>query len=115
MALIISLTTTVDRGVSIFIFLMCIFGFLLLFTMFGIIYYLIKTGLIAQTQVYNNGAWQPIDESHFSYLVLSGIIMMCVFLIPMILRPLDFLSNTRNYILGLCSYLFMMPTFINIM
>ena len=41
--------------------------------------------------------------------------MMAVFLIPMILRPLDFLGNVRNYILGLFSYLFMMPTFINIM
>lgn len=41
--------------------------------------------------------------------------MCLVFLIPMILRPLDFLSNMRNYILGLMSYLFMMPTFINTM
>jgi len=41
--------------------------------------------------------------------------MMLVFLLPMILRPLDFLSNARNYILGLFSYLFMMPTFINVM
>jgi DNA phosphorothioation-dependent restriction protein DptG len=41
--------------------------------------------------------------------------MCCVFLMPLILRPLDFLSNVRNYMLGLLSYLFMMPTFINIM
>ena len=41
--------------------------------------------------------------------------MCAVFLIPMILRPLDFLLNVRNYILGLASYIFMMPTFINIM
>jgi hypothetical protein len=41
--------------------------------------------------------------------------MTGVFLIPMILRPLDFLSNFKNYVLGLFSYLFMMPTFINIM
>jgi hypothetical protein len=40
---------------------------------------------------------------------------MGVFLMPMILRPLDFLSNFKNYTLGLFSYLFMMPTFINIM
>jgi len=41
--------------------------------------------------------------------------MMGVFLIPIIMRPLDFLMNVRNYLLGLFSYLFMMPTFINIM
>ena len=41
MALIISLTTTVDRGSSIFLFLMFLFGCLLMITMFGIITFLI--------------------------------------------------------------------------
>ena len=59
--------------------------------------------------------WKPMGGKHFSPLVLAGVIMMSVFLIPMILRPLDFLSNMRNYLMGLLSYLFMMPTFINIM
>lgn len=40
MAMIISLTTPVERGISYFNFLMAIFGFLLLLTMSGIIYYL---------------------------------------------------------------------------
>lgn len=44
MALIISLTTTVDRGVGIFVFLMSLFGFLLLVTMGGIMLYLIRSG-----------------------------------------------------------------------
>jgi hypothetical protein len=44
MALIISLTTTVDRGIGIFIFLMCLFGVLLMFTMAGIVMYLVQTG-----------------------------------------------------------------------
>ena len=55
------------------------------------------------------------EEHHFSYLVLAGIIMCCVFLMPIILRPLDFLMNTRAYIVGLFTYIFMMPTFINVM
>lgn len=46
MTLIISLTTTVDRGVAIFKFLMCLFGFLLILTMSGIILYLIRTGFV---------------------------------------------------------------------
>lgn len=33
----------------------------------------------------------------------------------MLLRPLDYLKNFMNYTIGLISYLFMMPTFINIM
>ena len=54
MALIISLTTTVDRGVSIFIFLMCMFGFLLIITMVGITAFLVSTGFNAQTKVWVN-------------------------------------------------------------
>jgi VanZ family protein len=41
MTIIISLTTTVDRGIGIFIFLMCLFGILLIITMAGILSYLI--------------------------------------------------------------------------
>jgi hypothetical protein len=44
MTLIISLTTTVDRGESIFLFLMAIFGVLLILTMSGIIIYLSTVG-----------------------------------------------------------------------
>ncbi len=42
MAIIISLTTPVDRGIAYFKFLMGFFGVLLLITMGGIIYYLIE-------------------------------------------------------------------------
>lgn len=71
--------------------------------------------------VYNGSQWVPKKDQQgndihkFSVLCLSGVIMCTVFLIPIILRPLDFLSNFRNYMVGLFSYLFMMPTFINIM
>lgn len=41
MAIIISLTTTVDRGKGIFLFLMVLFGTLLLVTMAGILIYLV--------------------------------------------------------------------------
>ena len=59
--------------------------------------------------------WHPAGYKKFSPLVLSGTVMCVTFLMPIILRPFDFLSNMRNYIVGLFSYLFMMPTFINIM
>ncbi len=120
MALIISLTTTVDRGIGIFVFLMVLFGTLLLLTMAGIIMYLIKTGLYPEVEHYDPEHnpwpyWKGTGEHKFSVMVLSGIIMCLVFNIPAILRPLDYLSNWRNYTLGLWSYLFMMPTFINTM
>jgi chitin synthase len=115
-AVIISLSTTVDKGISIFVFLMAIFGILLIFTMTGIMFYLARTGFNPEVEVYNEATgWKKTGEHNFSFLVFSGTIMCLVFVIPMILRPLDFLSNMRNYLMGLLSYLFMMPTFINIM
>jgi hypothetical protein len=41
--------------------------------------------------------------------------MLSIYLLPMILRPLDFLFNFKQYIVGLFAYIIMLPVFINIM
>ena len=41
--------------------------------------------------------------------------MMLVFIAPFILRPLDAIENFMKYLIGLFAYLFMMPTFTNVM
>jgi chitin synthase len=41
--------------------------------------------------------------------------MLSVYIIPMILRPIDFLKNFKSYIMGMIVYIFMIPTFVNIM
>jgi hypothetical protein len=67
--------------------------------------------------------WDPYSETfvpvvpavyHFSVLTLAGVVMLGVYLAPMILRPIDFLNNAGKYIIGLFSYLALMPMFINI-
>ena len=117
MAIIISLTTPVDRGVNYFKFLMVAFGLLLITTMTGIVFYLVKNTIWPEMKIYDsdNKVWVGTGIHTFSVLLLCGAIMMGVYLIPMILRPLDFLSNFRLYMVGLFSYIFMMPTFINVM
>ncbi len=115
MAIILSLTTPVDRAVPFFIFLMTFFGLLLIASMVGIILYLAETGIMPEEEYYDGISWVPLGVYNFSTLVFAGAIMFAVFLIPMILRPLDFLKNFMNYTMGLFSYLFMMPTFTNIM
>jgi hypothetical protein len=45
MAIVISLTVPVERGIGYFKFLMSFFGVLLLLTMAGIIAYLVEAGL----------------------------------------------------------------------
>jgi hypothetical protein len=53
MAIIVSLTTPVDRGVAYFKFLMVCFGILLLLTMAGIIVYLAETGFFPEVLEYH--------------------------------------------------------------
>jgi cellulose synthase/poly-beta-1,6-N-acetylglucosamine synthase-like glycosyltransferase len=56
-----------------------------------------------------------LPETHFSVLTLSGVIMLSVYILPLLLRPLDFLANFRNYLVGMITYIILLPTFINIM
>ena len=58
--------------------------------------------------------WTPVDNYPFSYLVLAGTIMLSIYLVPMILRPIDFLNNFKGYIVGLIAYLLLIPMFSNI-
>jgi cellulose synthase/poly-beta-1,6-N-acetylglucosamine synthase-like glycosyltransferase len=41
--------------------------------------------------------------------------MLSVYLVPVILRPLDFIYNLFSYVSGFLSYFFMMPIFLNVM
>lgn len=56
-----------------------------------------------------------IGGPYFSPTVLCGWIMMSVFLFPMILRPFDFINNFTAYIVGMITYMLLLPTFTNIM
>ena len=58
--------------------------------------------------------YEPNGVTHFSWLVLAGIIMLSVYLIPIIFRPLDFAQNIFKYIVGFVSYFLMMPMFLNV-
>jgi hypothetical protein len=56
-----------------------------------------------------------IGGPFFSPTVLCGWIMMTVFLFPMMLRPFDFLNNFTAYMVGMITYVLLLPTFTNIM
>ena len=40
--------------------------------------------------------------------------MLSMFILPCIMRPLDFLANIKSYTFGFLSYLVMMPVFTNL-
>ena len=41
--------------------------------------------------------------------------MFTVFIMPMLLRPVDFLNNVQGYVVGVLTYILLLPTFTNIM
>lgn len=41
--------------------------------------------------------------------------MLFVYVLPMIMRPADFLNNFTAYVVGMVTYVLMLPTFINVM
>ena len=47
-------------------------------------------------------------------LCLAGVIMLSIYVLPCVMRPLDFLANFKNYTLGFTAYMLMMPVFTNV-
>lgn len=41
--------------------------------------------------------------------------MFTTFILPFIMRPMDALFHLKGYLIGMFTYIFMLPTFINIM
>jgi len=41
--------------------------------------------------------------------------MLSVYLVPIILRPLDFAFNAKEYIVGFTAYFLMLPVYTNLM
>jgi len=40
--------------------------------------------------------------------------MLSIYVLPMVMRPLDFLSNISKYVIGFLSYMIMMAVFTNV-
>jgi hypothetical protein len=62
-----------------------------------------------------NPGTEPVPIVHFHILLVSTFIMLTVYVIPMVLRPIDFLQNFKEYLIGLVTYFLMMPIFITCM
>ena len=112
-----------------FRFVAIVFGFLTLLTIVGICIFLAERGLIvdeticvrdnpdnANSCAMVNYPLAPAEPyTFFSLLTLAGIIMLSIYCMPIIMRPLDFLTNFKNYTAGFISYMLMMPVFTNVL
>lgn len=112
----ISLTLPVEKGIGYFRLVAVVFCIFTLITVFGIIFFMTQTGIFIEELVFNpaTDTYVPNGITHFSWEVFAGAIMLVVYLIPIILRPLDFASNIYKYIVGLVSYFLLMPMFLNV-
>ena len=61
--------------------------------------------------------WESYEppQTSFSYLTLSGVIMLSIYLVPLILRPIDTLFNLKQYAIGMAAYFLMLPVYTNLM
>lgn len=117
LAITISLGGVIDKGIFYFKIIGFVMAILTIWALFGITAYLVTAGFFPKKQIRidDTDQWKETDETHFSILTVCGTIMLCIYIVPMIMRPIDFLQNFTAYILGMITYIFMLPTFINIM
>jgi len=116
----VSISLPIDRAMSYFRIVSIFMGILMITSIVGITYFLSQRGFyphVSECVVVQKGQpceWQDQPETYFSLLTLAGVIMLSIYLMPILMRPLDFLANFKNYTLGFLSYMVMMPVFTNV-
>ncbi len=58
-----------------------------------------------------HGFYLPPDYERLNLLSCAAVAIVGNYAVPILLRPIDFCCNPHKYIIGLLSYLFLLPTF----
>lgn len=120
LVLIVSLTLPVDKGVGYFRVAVVVLSVMSLLTVIGIIYFSTQSAWYLQEEIWDptKQEWVPYPYDNpnytFNYLLLAAIIMLGTYLLPIILRPVDFVKNIGRYTFGLISYLLLIPMYLNV-
>ena len=116
LCLIIALALPLDRAQVCFMLVTIVFGLLTIACIFGMAFYLSVTGFEPEEMKFNKETWtwEPEGVTHFSWLVVAGVTMLGIYVVPIVMRPLDFLENFRGYVIGLISYLLLIPMYSNV-
>jgi len=121
LVLIVSLTLPVDKGIGYFRVAVVILSIMSLLTVTGIVYFATQSPWYLQEEIWDPATetWVPYPYDNpnytFNYLLLAAIIMLSTYLLPIILRPVDFVRNITSYTFGLISYLLMIPMYLNVL
>ena len=116
MCLILSLALPLDRAKPCFVIATTLFGFITFFAIIGMVFYLAASGFYPPHLTREPGqiTYKEVGDFHFSWLVLAGVIMLAIYTVPFLLRPIDFLENFKGYVVGMLAYLILIPMFANI-
>ena len=116
MALIMSLAMPPESIKVWFRILVGAFGLVSLVSIVGVIYFLIDQGFYPPEKEYHKDTkeWTETGDYYFSWLVLAGVIMFSIYAVPILMRPIDFCQNIFGYTVGLFTYIFLIPMFINV-
>ena len=119
----VSIALPIDRAMGYFRAVSIILGIFMISAIVGITYFLASRGFhppatICEPEAGSSEACvfinMPDGETYFSTLCFAGIVMLSMYILPMVMRPLDFLQNYSKYMLGFTSYMLMMPIFTNV-
>jgi hypothetical protein len=101
-----------------------ILGVLILTSILGIAYLLAQRGFYPRVTIClpDNSypdltctfVKNPNGETYFSIQCLAGTLMLMIYLMPMAMRPVDFIMNFSKYIVGFISYIAMIAAFTNL-
>jgi hypothetical protein len=116
--MLVSLAAPIDKAIEYFRVVASVFSVFTILSIVGIIFFLVNTGFYPPVKEYDptTETWTDLDEEpHLNVLTVSGTIMLMIYIVPILLRPIDFIFNFPQYAIGLVSYLLLLPTFVNVM
>ena len=123
LTIFVSISMPINRAVAYFHVVSWILIILTLTTLAGICYYLSIQGFFPPVTEFKcvpvKGAdddcqWRKTGDHYFSTLCLAGVIMLTIYVLPMVMRPIDFLKNMKKYLIGFFSFMILMPVFLNV-
>jgi len=124
--LLLSLGTDLGQTIMYFKVLSVFLAFCTMFSLLCIFCFLKNTGFHPSVMEYicdedkRVCIWEDVTDEfkgapYFSWTVLCGYAMFTVFFFPMILRPIDFIKNATSYLIGMTTYVVLLPVFTNVM
>ena len=115
LAIFISIGLPLNRAVGIIRTITVILSILILSSIAGFIYFLLQNTFYMPVKIPNTESDDPpyieTGETYFNWLLIAGIIMLSSYILPCIMRPIDFFQNIKKYTFGFCCYLVLTPLF----